>query len=182
MKEQNLSLKDENVFNEYLESSIQKLKIIISNLETEIFYLIYNNISEEKMNGSIDVPIVKSETSDFQILKNQKSRICQEIRNIQKQITLSSILDNDMLEKLNNKKKKLEDELSFINSNPKKYLRYQEAKSFDYSNVEDDRIRVIIKCKLDELSLFNKEYEKLSKINCFQGKDIKVKKYKSTDF
>ena len=92
MKGNQLNLKDESIFNQYLEENIKELDNRIQKLQEEIFYLIFNNIPEDQMNGSIDVPVVKRENSDFEILKTQKGKICQEIRNIQKQITVSSIL------------------------------------------------------------------------------------------
>ena len=178
MKEKVLNLKNESIFDQYLEENIKELNIRIQKLQNEIFYLIFNNIPEDKMNGSIDVPVVKRENSDFEILKTQKSKICQEIRNIQKQITVSSILSREELCNLKQKKEGLENELAYINENPKKYLRYQEAKNFNFSNVSDERIRVVIKCKLDELSTLIKEKEKFSKINPFSKKNEKQRKYK----
>ena len=69
MKGNELNLKDENIFNQYLEENIKELNNRIQKLQNEIFYLIFNNIPEDKMNGSIDVPVVKRENSDFEILK-----------------------------------------------------------------------------------------------------------------
>lgn len=178
MKENELNLKDENIFNQYLEENIKELNNRIQKLQNEIFYLIFNNIPEDKMNGSIDVPVVKRENSDFEILKTQKGKICQEIRNIQKQITVSSILSKSEIFSLKQKKESLEKELAYINENPKKYLRYQEAKNFNFSNVTDERIRIVIKCKLDELSTLVKEKEKFLKINPFSKKNEKQRKYK----
>lgn len=105
MKENELNLKDESIFNQYLEENIKELNNKIQKLQNEIFCLIFNNIPEDKMNGSIDVPVVKRENSDFEILKTQKGKICQEIRNIQKQITVSSILSKKELCNLKQKKK-----------------------------------------------------------------------------
>ena len=178
MKENELNLKDENIFNQYLEENIKELNDRIQKLQNEIFYLIFNNIPEDKMNGSIDVPVVKRENSDFEILKTQKGKICQEIRNIQKQITVSSILSKSEIFSLKQKKESLEKELAYINENPKKYLRYQEAKNFNFSSISDERIRIVIKCKLDELSMLVKEKEKFSKINPFSKKNEKQRKYK----
>ena len=79
MKENELNLKDESIFNQYLEENIKELNNKIQKLQNEIFCLIFNNIPEDKMNGSIDVPVVKRENSDFEILKTQKGKICQEI-------------------------------------------------------------------------------------------------------
>ena len=108
MKENELNLKDENIFNQYLEENIKELNNRIQKLQEEIFCLIFNNIPEDKMNGSIDVPVVKRENSDFEILKTQKGKICQEIRNIQKQITVSSILSKSEIFSLKQKKESLE--------------------------------------------------------------------------
>jgi hypothetical protein len=57
-------------------------------------------------------------------------------------------------------------------------LRYQEAKNFNFSSISDERIRIVIKCKLDELSMLVKEKEKFSKINPFSKKNEKQRKYK----
>ena len=108
MKENELNLKDESIFNQYLEENIKELNDRIQKLQNEIFYLIFNNIPEDKMNGSIDVPVVKRENSDFEVLKTQKGKICQEIRNIQKQITVSSILSKSEIFSLKQKKESLE--------------------------------------------------------------------------
>ena len=176
MKGNQLNLKDESIFNQYLEENIKELDNRIQKLQEEIFCLIFNNIPEDQMNGSIDVPVVKRENSDFEILKTQKGKICQEIRNIQKQITVSSILSKSEISSLKQRKESLEKELAYINENPKKYLRYQEAKNF--SSISDERIRIVIKCKLDELSMLVKEKEKFSKINPFSKKNEKQRKYK----
>ena len=173
MKGNELNLKDESIFNQYLEENIKELNDRIQKLQNEIF-----NIPEDKMNGFIDVPVVKRENSDFEILKTQKGKICQEIRNIQKQITVSSILSKSEIFSLKQKKESLEKELAYINENPKKYLRYQEAKNFNFSSISDERIRIVIKCKLDELSMLVKEKEKFSKINPFSKKNEKQRKYK----
>ena len=178
MKENELNLKDESIFNQYLEENIKELNNKIQKLQNEIFCLIFNNIPEDKMNGSIDVPVVKRENSDFEILKTQKGKICQEIRNIQKQITVSSILSKKELCNLKQKKENLENELAYINENPKKYLRYQEAKNFNFSSISDERIRIVIKCKLDELYMLVREKEKFLKINPFSKKNEKQRKYK----
>ena len=74
MKENELNLKDESIFNQYLEENIKELNDRIQKLQNEIFYLIFNNIPEDKMNGSIDVPVVKRENSDFEVLKTQKGK------------------------------------------------------------------------------------------------------------
>ena len=169
MKGNQLNLKDESIFNQYLEENIKELDNRIQKLQEEIFCLIFNNIPEDQMNGSIDVPVVKRENSDFEILKTQKGKICQEIRNIQKQITVSSILSKSEISSLKQRKESLEKELAYINENPKKYLRYQEAKNFNFSSISDERIRIVIKCKLDELSMLVKEKEKFSKINPFSS-------------
>ena len=158
--------------------NIKELDNRIQKLQEEIFCLIFNNIPEDQMNGSIDVPVVKRENSDFEILKTQKGKICQEIRNIQKQITVSSILSKSEISSLKQRKESLEKELAYINENPKKYLRYQEAKNFNFSSISDERIRIVIKCKLDELSMLVKEKEKFSKINPFSKKNEKQRKYK----
>ena len=147
MKGNQLNLKDESIFNQYLEENIKELDNRIQKLQEEIFCLIFNNIPEDQMNGSIDVPVVKRENSDFEILKTQKGKICQEIRNIQKQITVSSILSKSEISSLKQRKESLEKELAYINENPKKYLRYQEAKNFNFSSISDERIRIVIKCK-----------------------------------
>lgn len=163
MKGNQLNLKDESIFNQYLEENIKELDNRIQKLQEEIFCLIFNNIPEDQMNGSIDVPVVKRENSDFEILKTQKGKICQEIRNIQKQITVSSILSKSEISSLKQRKESLEKELAYINENPKKYLRYQEAKNFNFSSISDERIRIVIKCKLDELSVWIKEKKNFQK-------------------
>lgn len=179
MKGNQLNLKDESIFNQYLEENIKELDNRIQKLQEEIFCLIFNNIPEDQMNGSIDVPVVKRENSDFEILKNcKKVKFDQEIRNIQKQITVSSILSKSEISSLKQRKESLEKELAYINENPKKYLRYQEAKNFNFSSISDERIRIVIKCKLDELSMLVKEKEKFSKINPFSKKNEKQRKYK----
>ena len=58
MKENELNLKDESIFNQYLEENIKELNDRIQKLQNEIFYLIFNNIPEDKMNCSIYVPVV----------------------------------------------------------------------------------------------------------------------------
>ena len=91
---------------------------------------------------------------------------------------MSSILSKKELCNLKQKKESLENELAYINENPKKYLRYQEAKNFNFSSISDERIRIVIKCKLDELSMLVKEKEKFSKIDPFSKKNEKQRKYK----
>ena len=91
---------------------------------------------------------------------------------------MSSILSKKELCNLKQKKENLENELAYINENPKKYLRYQEAKNFNFSSISDERIRIVIKCKLDELYMLVKEKEKFLKINPFSKKNEKQRKYK----
>ena len=42
MKENELNLKDESIFNQYLEENIKELNDRIQKLQNEIFYLIFN--------------------------------------------------------------------------------------------------------------------------------------------
>ena len=175
MENINYDFSNKDELKKYIMTNIQEYDLRINKLKEEIFELIFTNIPEDRKNSNAEVPIVRSENSDFQLLKTKKSKIYQEIRNIQKQLTISSIHSNEDVLKLNLKKQNLEQELLFINENPKKYLRYIEAKNLNYSNVENEDVRIIIKCKLDELSTLIKQKSKLSKI--YPLSEVKVKKY-----
>ena len=175
MENINYDFSNKDELKKYIMTNIQEYDLRINKLKEEIFELIFTNIPEDRKNGNAEVPIVRSENSDFQVLKTKKSKIYQEIRNIQKQLTISSIHSNEDVLKLKLKKQNLEQELLFINENPKKYLRYNEAKNLNYSNVENEDVRIIIKCKLDELSTLIKQKSKLSKI--YPLSEVKVKKY-----
>ena len=120
MENINYDFSNKDELKKYIMTNIQEYDLRINKLKEEIFELIFTNIPEDRKNGNAEVPIVRSENSDFQVLKTKKSKIYQEIRNIQKQLTISSIHSNEDVLKLNLKKQNLEQELLFINENPKK--------------------------------------------------------------
>ena len=68
MENINYDFSNKDELKKYIMTNIQEYDLRINKLKEEIFELIFTNIPEDRKNGNAEVPIVRSENSDFQVL------------------------------------------------------------------------------------------------------------------
>ncbi len=149
---------------------LSNLNKIISKSEQELQIYFFENVSDEDLNGKIDIPLIYKPYSDFEKVKTEIRELESKIKFIDKQINNPSyiiaritngIYKNNInteveeeIKKLKKEKEKYESKIRLIRENPKMYLRFNEFKKSDFKSIKDPKVRMNLEKKRMELKMY----------------------------
>lgn len=159
--EKKYDLSHRDVLKEETKNEITELDNSIRQLKEDIYNLIISNIPHEKLDGEVEVPYIVTQNCDYQRLKNYKTNLNLYLRNIEEKLSFKNLLTQQEIFELQKEKVQIKSDLDTLQENPKRFLRMEDARCCNYSQVEDELVKTIIKYKIKRLSLLKKAREEI---------------------
>ena len=141
----------------YDESDLNYIDSEINKLEEYKRKLYFENVDKKKLSGTVVIPLIANGESDYEIIRNEKKRVKEEIRKIQKILdnidvyassTFSKVKEYKSVESyksnlestLNKEMTSLNEKLQKLEDNPEYYLNLKKCDSGHYHMIEDSNV------------------------------------------